>query len=86
MLDIAFLISAFIAGALTFLAPCTLPLVPAYLGFIGGVSLKDLEDPLKSAGVRRSIFLNGVFFIVGFSNWDFVIILLLNEASSFFVI
>jgi cytochrome c-type biogenesis protein len=69
MLEIsfAFILSSFIAGLLTFLAPCTLPLVPAYLGFISGVNTKDLEDPEKASGVRKKIFLNGVFFIVGFS-------------------
>jgi cytochrome c-type biogenesis protein len=69
MLEIsfAFILSSFIAGLLTFLAPCTLPLVPAYLGFISGVNTKDLEDPEKALGARRKIFLNGVFFIIGFS-------------------
>ncbi len=58
---------AFIAGFLTFLAPCTLPLVPGYLGFISGVSLGDLRDPAKSSGIRLKIFLNGLFFVFGFS-------------------
>lgn len=60
-------ISAFIAGMLTFLAPCTLPLVPGYLGFISGVSLEDLKDPNKTKKIRWKIFLNGLFFIIGFS-------------------
>ena len=51
-------IPSFIAGILTFLAPCTLPLVPGYLGFISGVSIDDLKDPTKSHGVRRKIFMN----------------------------
>jgi cytochrome c-type biogenesis protein len=69
MVDInfTFIISSFVAGLLTFLAPCTLPLVPAYLGFISGVNPEDLKDPEKSVGARRKIFLNGVFFILGFS-------------------
>jgi len=66
-ISIGFIISAFIAGLLTFLAPCTLPLVPAYLGFISGVSTKDLADPQKAAAARKKIILNGVFFILGFS-------------------
>lgn len=68
-MEIAFglIASAFFAGLLTFLAPCTLPLVPAYLGFISGVSTKDLEDPEKAKEARRKIVLNGVFFILGFS-------------------
>ena len=52
----AFIIPAFIAGILTFLAPCTLPLVPAYLSFISG-----------NSKTRFKIFLNGVFYMLGFS-------------------
>ena len=52
----AFIIPAFIAGILTFLAPCTLPLVPAYLSFISG-----------NSKTRLKIFLNGVFYMLGFS-------------------
>ena len=66
-IGLGFVAAAFIAGILTFLAPCTLPLVPAYLGFISGVSSKDLENPETAQRARRKIFLNGVFFILGFS-------------------
>lgn len=66
-LSIGFIVSSFIAGLLTFLAPCTLPLVPAYLGFISGVSVKDLEDPEIAQRAQRKIFLNGLFFTLGFS-------------------
>ncbi|MDA1335055.1 MAG: sulfite exporter TauE/SafE family protein [bacterium] len=64
---IGFIIPAFFAGLLTFLAPCTLPLVPGYLGFISGVSLEDLKNPEKAKGVRLKIFLNGVLYVLGFS-------------------
>jgi len=67
LLSLGFIISAFVAGLLTFLAPCTLPLVPAYLGFISGVSSEDLKDPEKARAARRKIFTNGLAFIVGFS-------------------
>ena len=66
-MSLSLVISSFIAGILTFLAPCTLPLVPGYLGFIGGASWEDLKDPAKSKRVRWKIFLNGLFFIIGFS-------------------
>lgn len=66
-MEFSLIIPAFIAGLLTFIAPCTLPLVPGYLGFISGASLEDLKDPAKSKKVRWKIFLNGLFFIVGFS-------------------
>lgn len=66
-MDLSLIIPAFIAGILTFLAPCTLPLVPGYLGFISGASLEDLKDPAKSKKARWKIFLNGFFFMLGFS-------------------
>jgi len=62
-----FIISTFFAGILTFLAPCTLPLVPAYLGFISGVDQDALKNPETARGARRKIFFNGLAFIVGFS-------------------
>lgn len=66
-MDITLAISAFLAGILTFLAPCTLPLVPGYLGFISGVSVSQLNDQELFRGARRKIFLNGLFYVLGFS-------------------
>ena len=61
------IIPAFIAGLITFLAPCTLPLVPAYLGFISGASAKDLLHPEKSKHIRLRVIKNGLFYVFGFS-------------------
>lgn len=57
---------AFLAGVISFLSPCVLPLVPGYVSYIAGGSLEDLtEDP--SAGRRmRAIYLS-LFFVLGFS-------------------
>lgn len=66
-MDLSIIIPTFIAGVLTFLAPCTLPLVPGYLGFISGSSMEDLKDPEKAPKARRKIFINGFFFMLGFS-------------------
>ena len=66
-LSIGFIITSFVAGLLTFLAPCTLPLVPAYLGFISGVDQEALKNPATAKAARRKIFFNGFAFIVGFS-------------------
>lgn len=79
-MDFTLVIPAFIAGILTFLAPCTLPLVPAYLGFISGVSAKDLQDPLAAKQAKRKIFLNGLFFILGFS----AVFIILGSIAGFF--
>ena len=57
-------ITAFVYGMLSFLTPCILPLVPAYISYIAGVDLETLEK----GGVQRShIFLNALFFVAGFS-------------------
>ncbi|PCI29956.1 cytochrome C biogenesis protein [Candidatus Wolfebacteria bacterium] len=66
-ISLAFTFSALVAGLFTFLAPCTLPLVPAYLGFISGVPEKDLSNPATARIARRKIMLNGIFFVLGFS-------------------
>ena len=65
--NFAFIISAFIAGILTFLAPCTLPLVPAYLGFISGVSNEELLNKETKRSAKWKIIRNGFFFVLGFS-------------------
>lgn len=66
-MEYSLIVPAFIAGILTFLAPCTLPLLPAYLGFIGGTSLEDIKNPETSKKTRWNIFVNGLFFVIGFS-------------------
>jgi len=66
MIEIS-LFAAFIAGIITFIAPCTLPLVPGYLGFISGVPAAILNDPARARELRWKIFWNGFFFVLGFS-------------------
>lgn len=66
-MDLSLIIPSFLAGMLTFLAPCTLPLVPGYLGFISGVSADDLKDARKVRSARWKIFLNGLLYVAGFS-------------------
>jgi len=65
--NFAITISAFIAGVLTFFAPCTLPLVPAFLGIISGARIEDLKNPEIAKTVRWRIFKNAVFYVLGFS-------------------
>ena len=66
-MDLTLIIPAFISGLLTFLAPCTLPLVPGYLAFIAGASVKDLQDSGKATLIRKRIFVNGLMYVLGFS-------------------
>lgn len=64
---LSLIIPTFIAGVLTFLAPCTLPLVPGYLAFISGTSIKELENVEQASSARRKIFINGLMYVIGFS-------------------
>lgn len=50
-----------------FFAPCTLPLAPIYLGYLGGISFRDIQDPVKYLLIRKKIFIYSIFFIIGFS-------------------
>ncbi|MEW6049975.1 MAG: cytochrome c biogenesis protein CcdA [Candidatus Zixiibacteriota bacterium] len=59
--------TAVIAGLLSFLSPCVLPLIPGYLSFISGVSIEDLTTPDKARSHTWKIALNTIFFVVGFS-------------------
>jgi cytochrome c-type biogenesis protein len=60
-MDGIYITTAFIAGFVSFLAPCVLPIIPGYLAYIAGSS--DVQSPTK----RRDIFINSVFFVFGFS-------------------
>ena len=60
--------AAFLAGLLSFVSPCILPLVPPYLCYLGGVSLKQLEaGDTGDSVVRRRVFLSALAFVLGFA-------------------
>jgi len=58
--------AAFIAGLLSFLSPCVLPLIPAYFSFITGFSLDELLDGTHQ-NTRKKVFLSTLSFVCGFS-------------------
>lgn len=61
------LITAFLAGLVSFISPCVLPLVPSYLMYVSGVSFQQLAHSGEHAGVRKSVVINALLFIAGFS-------------------
>ena len=68
---------AFVAGLLSFLSPCVLPLIPSYVGFLTGLTLEELE-------VRRGTALaHALWFVAGFS---LIFIALGATASAFGVL
>lgn len=56
---------AFAAGFLSFISPCTLPLYPAFLSYITGVSFGDLKS--GKGMMQKKAILHTLFFLVGFS-------------------
>jgi cytochrome c-type biogenesis protein len=57
-----------LAGLVSFLSPCVLPLVPPYLGYLGGTTIEQLgnKDEIDAA-VWRRVVLASVFFVLGFT-------------------
>ena len=66
---------AFLAGLASFLSPCVLALVPAYVGYLGGVSISPEGVVARN---RWTTFSHGVAFVLGFS----VVFVLLGAAAS----
>jgi cytochrome c-type biogenesis protein len=58
-------IAAFLAGLVSFLSPCVLPLVPGYVSLISGVGVEQLKT--QESQLLRKVMLNSVAFILGFS-------------------
>ncbi len=59
--------AALIAGLVSFLSPCVLPLVPPYLVYMAGTSLERLADAEAEPRVKRATVLAAVLFVLGFS-------------------
>jgi len=59
--------AAFLAGLLSFVSPCVLPIVPPYLAYLAGVSFSDLQSAEVERERARRIILSAVAFVAGFS-------------------
>ncbi len=68
---------ALVAGVLSFLSPCVLPIVPPYLAYMGGISMGEMKG---DAVARRRVILPALFFVMGLST---VFLLLGFTASAF---
>ncbi|MBU1835011.1 cytochrome c biogenesis CcdA family protein [Loktanella salsilacus] len=66
---------ALVAGLLSFLSPCVLPIVPPYLAYMGGVSVTELDE---TAAARRRVMVAAFMFVLGLST----VFLLLGMAFS----
>lgn len=69
MADLSIVVAA-VAGLGSFLAPCILPVIPAFLAYISGTTMTDLQKNDGSTKIlinRLNILLNTIFFVLGFS-------------------
>jgi cytochrome c-type biogenesis protein len=71
------IVIAFVAGIVSFLSPCILPIIPGFLAYLAGESASSGIKPS-----RLSIFLNSVFFVLGFSIVFALLGVLLNGVLS----
>ena len=71
------IVIAFIAGIVSFLSPCILPIIPGFLAYLAG------ESSSATKPSRLSIFLNSFFFVLGFSIIFALLGVLLNGALSY---
>lgn len=72
-------IGAFIAGLLSFLSPCVLPLIPSYITYITGLSFADLQAEHPSHIIRQKTILHSFFFICGFT----IVFVLLGASATY---
>src|SRR6266700_985960 len=69
-------IAAFVAGIVSFLSPCVLPLVPGYVSLISGASVEELKS--KDRKLFNTVLLNSLMFILGFT----VVFVMLGAAAT----
>jgi cytochrome c-type biogenesis protein len=72
-------IGAFLAGLLSFLSPCVLPLIPSYITYITGLSFSDLDAEHPTHVVRRKTMLHSLAFVSGFT----VVFVLLGASATY---
>jgi len=77
-MDITFY-GAFIAGIISFLSPCVLPIIPPYICFLTGMTLDQVTAEGKATGVGRKIMLSALAFVFGFAT----VFILLGASASF---
>lgn len=60
-------LGALLAGLLSFLSPCVLPLIPSFITYITGLSFSDLDSERPSSFVRRQTLFHALAFVAGFT-------------------
>ncbi len=72
-------IGAFLAGLLSFLSPCVLPLIPSYITYITGLSFSDVDSEHPTDVVRKKTLFHSIAFVTGFT----VVFVLLGASATY---
>jgi len=72
------LLIVFVAGLLSFLSPCVLPLIPGYIAFVSGLSLDNMTERGSTDKNLAPAMLSSVLFVLGFS----VVFVLLGASAT----
>src|ERR1700759_1380145 len=59
--------AALLAGLVSFLSPCVLPLVPPYLVYLTGATIEHVASDEAVSSSRRAVMVSAVMFVLGFS-------------------
>jgi cytochrome c-type biogenesis protein len=59
--------AALIAGIVSFLSPCVLPLVPPYLIYLTGATIEHVANDEQEAASKRAVIISALMFVLGFS-------------------
>lgn len=87
MVEASILVST-LAGAASFFSPCVLPIIPAFVSYLSGTTLSEIQGQNRTAGatsvaikksIRINIFLNTIYFVLGFSLVFAVLGVILNS-------
>jgi cytochrome c-type biogenesis protein len=92
MVDVSILVSA-LAGVGSFFSPCILPILPAFISYLSGAAINEVQNPETNTtskghtltirkSTRLNIFLNTVYFVLGFSLIFAVLGVILNSVLS----
>jgi cytochrome c-type biogenesis protein len=67
VISLASLVATFVAGLASFLAPCSVPLLPAYLAAVSGAGAVDLADDRRRRDARGRLVAGSVLYVAGFT-------------------
>src|SRR6201982_219217 len=59
--------AALIAGVVSFLSPCVLPLVPPYLVYLTGATIEHVANDESRSSSKRAVMISALLFVLGFS-------------------